>query len=50
LDVIEAPAMELPRSDRGGVAASDEVGQEVLRLLAVFDARERAELSFDEDS
>src|SRR6185503_17238574 len=50
LHVKEAALMELSWRDRSGVSASDEVAQEVLRLLPVLDAHERPVLAFDEDA
>ena len=47
LDVIEPAAVERARRDRRGVPVSDELGEKVVRLLAVRETGERAVLPFE---
>jgi hypothetical protein len=42
--------MQRAGRDRGGIAAADELGEKVVRVLAVSDVGERAVLPFDEDA
>jgi hypothetical protein len=42
--------MQRAGRDRDGIAAADELGEKVLRVLAVSDVGERAVLPFDEDA
>ena len=48
LDVIQPAAVERAGRDRRRVAAVDELGEKVVRLLTVREARERAVLPFEE--
>src|SRR5712691_8255712 len=48
LDVVQTPAVQRARSDRRRVAGRDELGEEVMCLLAVYEAGERPVLPFDE--
>jgi hypothetical protein len=43
-------AMQRAGGDRGGIASADELGEKVMRVLAVSDVCERAVLPFDEDA
>ena len=47
LDVIEPAAVQRARGNRRGVPVSDELGQKVVRLLAVGVTGERPVLSFE---
>src|SRR5437879_1401504 len=49
VNVIEPVAMERAGGDRRDVAARDELGERVVRLLTVCDAGKRAVLAFNED-
>ena len=48
LDVIKPPAVECAGRDRRRVPFVDELGEKVVRLLTVREARERAVLPFEE--
>jgi hypothetical protein len=48
LDVVQPAAVQRARGDRRSVAGRDELGEEVMCLLAVRDAGEQPVLPFDE--